>query len=453
MKTKKFFSIILIFVMTASIGLTAFAAEFDDVPDEHPYKEAIDFCEAKGYAIGMSDTAFMPDSNLTRGQLAVIWCRILSIREENHTFADVPKLNNYFDTAIIVINSLGMVKGTSETSFSPNDYITREQLALLTKNTYNLGSDNPEAYKQYTDSESISEWARDGINSCINAHVFEGLFDKENFKPQQPVTRAEVCQLIYNISLPVYSITIGELEGGTITASPMKARPGKDITLTIVPDTGKQLKAGTLMYNDTVIEGTTFIMPAKNVTITAIFEDIPVTLESIVVTTQPDKTTYTVGEALDLTGLVITAIYSDDSTIEVTDYTTLPAEGSTLEEEGTVSVEISYTEGDVTKNTSFDVEVIPEEPTGPAVLESIAVTTPPNKTTYTVGETLDLAGLVITATFSDDSTATVVATEYTTTPDSGSTLSTEGPVTVEVSYTHEDVTKTTSFDVQVNSAG
>lgn len=436
--------------MATSFVITAHAAEFEDVPEDHPYKDAIDFCQAKGYAIGMSDTSFMPDSKLTRGQLAVIWCRVLELKEENHTFADIPKLKNYYDTSIIVMNSLGMVKGTSETSFSPDDHITREQLALLTKNTYKLGSDDPEAYKQYADSESISEWALDGVNSCINAHVFEGLYDKENFKPHEPVTRAEACQLIYNVSLPVYSITIGELEGGTITANPMKARPGKVITLTIAPDAGKQLKAGTLKYNETVIEGTTFTMPAENVTITAEFEDIPVTLESIAVTTPPAKTTYTVGEALDLTGLVITATYSDGSTTEVTGYTALPAEGSTLDTEGTVTVEISYTEGDVTENTSFDVEV---NPAGPAVLESIAVTTPPTKTTYTVGENLDLSGLVITATYSDDSTATVAATEYTTTPAGGSTLNTEGTVTVEVSYTHEGVTKTTAFDVQVNPAG
>lgn len=56
-------------------------------------------------------------------------------------------------------------------------------------------------------------------------------------------------------------------------------------------------------------------MPAGDLTLYAIWEDIPpVTLESIEITTPPTKTTYYVGEALDLSGLVVTGRYSDGTT-------------------------------------------------------------------------------------------------------------------------------------------
>jgi len=450
MKIKKLFTVVLIFILaTSGLVTISFAQTFTDVPEDHPYKDAIEFCQQKGYVVGIDETTFMPDAKLTRAQLAVLWCRILSIRDKNHKFADITQLANYWDNAVIVLNSLGIVKGVSETSFSPDSYITREQLALLTKKTYKLGAEDPDAYKQYTDHESISEWARDGISSCINAEVFEGLFDKENFMPQEPVTRAELCKLVYNLSLPKYTITIAPLEGGTITASHARARAGTLISLDVIPDEGKQLKPGTLKYNDTPIEGNTFIMPPEDVLITAEFEDMPPVLESIEVTSEPDKTTYTVGEALDLTGLVITATYSDGSQAVVTGYTTDPAEGTTLDTEGTVNVVVSYTEGDITVTTSFDVEVTDGEPE-PATLESIEVTSGPNKTTYTVGEALDLTGLVITATYSDGSTNAV--TGYTTNPVEGEALNTEGTVTVTVSYTEGEITKTATFDVQVNPA-
>lgn len=167
--------------------------------------------------------------------------------------------------------------------------------------------------------------------------------------------RAEICQLIYNLSLPAYTVTIGELTGGTITALPKVARPGTSISLTVTPDTGKQLKAGSLKFNDTSISGSTFTMPAEDVVVTAEFEDKPV-LESIDVTTPPTNTVYTVGETLDLSGLIVTATYTDSSTAEVTGFTTSPAGGSVLDTEGK-TITVSYTEGDITKETTFTVQV------------------------------------------------------------------------------------------------
>jgi len=86
--------------------------------------------------------------------------------------------------------------------------------------------------------------------------------------------------------------------------------------------------------------------------------------------------------------------------------------------------------------------------TAPIVLSSIAVTTPPTKTVYTVGDNLNLAGLIITATYSDDNTDAV--TTYTTTPANGAALNTVGTKTVSISYTEGGVTKTATFNVTVN---
>ncbi len=363
MRIKKALAVLITLVMITSLIFVSNAASFTDVPENHPYKAAIDFCQAKGIVQGITTTTFLPDAKLTRAQLATIWCRSLNIKDTNHSFTDITGLKKYYDSSVIVLHSLGTLLGTSDTKFSPDSFFTREQLTLLTMRTYNLGVADKDAYKQYADNASIAKWAQDGISACINAGVLEGLYDEENFKPKEPVTRSEICKLIYNISVPYYNITIGTLEGGTITASHTKARPDTVITLTVTPDEGKQLKNDTLKYNDTDITGTTFVMPAEDVTITAEFEDKPV-LESIAVTTPPAKTSYTVGEVLDLTGLVVTATYSDGSSGVVTEYSTLPASGSTLDTAGTLTITVSYTEGDVTKTTTFDV-LVNEAPTEP----------------------------------------------------------------------------------------
>jgi hypothetical protein len=352
---------IWIFLLTAAmmLSLTAaavFAEGFSDVPANHPYKAAIDKCQSLGFVKGTGADTFEPDAKLTRAQFAVLWCRTLHIKEQNPTFTDLTKLNYYYDNPAIVLYSLGVMNGLSATEFSPHSYVSREQLALLTMRTYMLAAEDPEAYKQYTDFASISEWARDGVSACIEEGLFAGLYDKQAFMPGEPVTRGEVCQLIYNLMEPLYEVTIGPLTGGTITASPTAAHAGTLISLTVTPDAGKRLKAGTLKYDDTAIEGTTFLMPEKDVTVTAEFEDKPV-LESISITEEPAKTAYTVGEILDLSGLEVTAHYSDGTDAPVAEYTTEPAEGSTLDTEGTVTVTVSYTEEGVTKTADFSVTV------------------------------------------------------------------------------------------------
>ena len=79
-------------------------------------------------------------------------------------------------------------------------------------------------------------------------------------------------------------------------------------------------------------------------------------------------------------------------------------------------------------------------------LSSIAVTTKPTKTSYYVGDTLNTAGMVVQATYSDGSKANV--TGYTCSP---TTLSTAGTQTVTVTYKEGTVTKTTTFTVSVTA--
>lgn len=358
MKTKRVFAFLFAALLTVAMSGYALAAEFEDVPATHEYKAAIDFCQSKGYVQGVSSTKFEPDTELTRGQLAVIWSRYLHLRT-THTFTDLPMSSgNYYDIPSLLMYSLGVLNGTSGTEFSPNNNLTREQIASITTRTFLLGAANENDYQIYSDHATVSDWAREGISACLNNDLFKDLYDEANLEPGKAVTRGEICKLIYNIEQPAYMVEIADLTGGTITALPARAQEGTTIRLTVTPNSGMRLKAGSLKYNDTVIAGAnrTFTMPAEDVLVTAEFEEAP-TLESIEVTTLPTKTTYVVGEDLALAGLVVTATYSDDTTAPVTNYTTAPAEGTDLAEAATVTVTVSYTEGGVTMTDTFDVTV------------------------------------------------------------------------------------------------
>lgn len=69
------------------------------------------------------------------------------------------------------------------------------------------------------------------------------------------------------------------------------------------------------------------------------YEEVPAKLTGIRITKQPLKTTYTVGETFDKTGMVVTADYDDGTTKVITDYTVNPSRSFTASDK---SVTISY---------------------------------------------------------------------------------------------------------------
>ena len=78
-------------------------------------------------------------------------------------------------------------------------------------------------------------------------------------------------------------------------------------------------------------------------------------------------------------------------------------------------------------------------------LSSITVTSGPTRTSYTEGENFDPAGIVITATYGDGTTATV--TDYTFAP-SGALKASD--TTVTISYTEGDVTRSATVAITVS---
>lgn len=158
-------------------------------------------------------------------------------------------------------------------------------------------------------------------------------------------------------------------------------------------------------------------------------------LVSISVKIPPTKTTYKSGETFDPTGMVIEADYGFGLTSEVTGFSCAP----TVLTDGTTAVTITYTENRVTKTTTQAVTV-------EKVLTGIAVTTNPTKMAYNYLEQFAPAGMVVTASFTDGSTQAVNGYTYPT-----SAFNTLGTNAVELSYTYEGVTETTSLNVTVNA--
>ena len=111
----------------------------------------------------------------------------------------------------------------------------------------------------------------------------------------------------------------------------------------------------------------------------------------------------------------------------------------TLADENSATTTFTMPAGNVSVKATYKA--------APVTLSSIAITTPPTKTTYTAGESFNTAGMVVKATYSDSSTATV--TGYTVSP---SAALTTGNTSVTITYTEGGVTKTATQAITVNAS-
>ena len=207
--------------------------------------------------------------------------------------------------------------------------------------------------------------------------------------------------------------------------------------LTVYGGGGKPEEEKTVTAGTSVME----VLPSSGKTMKKVTIN-PAPIPTELVLTSPTKTSYTAGENLNLTGIAVKAKFSDGTEQDVTSECTFsPANGTVLYED-TSEVVVSWNYGGAATYTAKQPITVKR------LLTGIAITTAPTKTTYYKGDSLDLTGMVVTATFNSGVTEEVTSL-CTSNPASGSALSSYGTVTVTVTYTENGVTKTTTTNVTV----
>lgn len=89
------------------------------------------------------------------------------------------------------------------------------------------------------------------------------------------------------------------------------------------------------------------------------YQETRVNLTGISISSKPHKTEYVIGEEFDDSGLAIKATYSDGTSSNKVDG--FEVNGFDSSEAGTCTVTVSFTDKDVTKTTTFDVEIVEGE--------------------------------------------------------------------------------------------
>jgi len=165
----------------------------------------------KGLMLGTSETTFSPDAVMTRGMFVTVLGRMAKISEadyQENTFEDV-KETDYFCPYVSWGYQSGIVKGTADKSFSPNDPVTREQaVVLLARYAEVLELEYPTTTNpfkpRFIDIENTSQEFQEKLPVLHAASVFPPLEDNEIFDPAGTMTRKEVAVIFENTYKVLY---------------------------------------------------------------------------------------------------------------------------------------------------------------------------------------------------------------------------------------------------------
>jgi hypothetical protein len=109
-------------------------------------------------------------------------------------FTDIT--NSTYRTQIQKAFSLGIISGTSETTFDPNDNLTREQFAVMIHRLY--GKERSDL-THLDDFYLVSDDAADAVDYCMNNNIMNGI-QKGVFAPKNTLTKAEALVVIYRLT-------------------------------------------------------------------------------------------------------------------------------------------------------------------------------------------------------------------------------------------------------------
>jgi hypothetical protein len=118
---------------------------------------------------GVAPGLFSPTTQVTRWQMAIFLSRFVyaaqfALPAPSPTgFTDIDGLSVEAQDAISVVKSLGITSGTSATTFSPNDVVTREQMAAFLVRTMQVTFSL--SVSAFTDSCTMT----DGVETCTGA--------------------------------------------------------------------------------------------------------------------------------------------------------------------------------------------------------------------------------------------------------------------------------------------
>ena len=171
---------------------------FTDLHDYEWAKEAIYYLASRGIVKGTGEDEFSPNQEITRAQLAKIVTITFGIPQsvDKITFSDIDRSHWAYDYVCDVYQS-GAMSNVSDMSFAPDMKLTREQFVSVVFRVSSFTADTSE-YQPFTDQNDISAYAVAAVRAFRAAGIINGMPDG-SFYPKSHITRAEAAKILHKV--------------------------------------------------------------------------------------------------------------------------------------------------------------------------------------------------------------------------------------------------------------
>ncbi len=179
-------------------------AGYDDVSIESWYFQPVTFCSEMGLMNGIGQGLFAPAGTINRAMFVTILHRLAGSPDAAPSdFTDVP-VGSFYAKAVDWAAEHGIVNGTSETTFSPDRSILRQDMAcMLARYLIHIDADilrGDECEQYFVDVDLVSDYARDAVELMRRTGLFQGD-EASNFRPLDTANRAEAATLFTRVAL------------------------------------------------------------------------------------------------------------------------------------------------------------------------------------------------------------------------------------------------------------
>ncbi len=174
--------------------------EFQDLDSVPWAKDVIVQLYHKGIINGTSETAFSPENNITRAEFTKIIVTLFDLKLQNGAsdFTDVANNEWYTDYIYTAVQN-GIINGYSDETFGVNDSITREQAATILYRALKKKGETLKAEETaFSDKDNIADYAAESINALTSNEILSGNPDG-TFNPKGNTTRAETAVMVYRV--------------------------------------------------------------------------------------------------------------------------------------------------------------------------------------------------------------------------------------------------------------
>lgn len=171
---------------------------FTDVKTTNSHYLAIMSLFEDGIVTGVTTSLYKPGQEATRGEAALFLAKALKLdtkNVKNPGFKDVSTSSNEYG-AIAALYEKGIVGGYGDT-YKPNGTLTRAQLAKMLTLGFELTQPNT-ATTKFTDVNQLTDVAtKRYIQTLVNYSITQGT-TTSTFSPNQNLTRAQLASFLYN---------------------------------------------------------------------------------------------------------------------------------------------------------------------------------------------------------------------------------------------------------------